>query len=182
MDIDELVAKQNALGPLAERMANEKDPDEILRLAAQLTAKAKELEKAALAIAAAATPPGPRNVGGELRIQLTPDQRKRVAEQTGVGVETLELSGAEAQAWELKMQTMQKHIVERRALQIAANRIADAAMKKTVKDVIELMENIPDPPDEVKEAIQVLKEEGQPGLEELAKRQVARAEAAKQRG
>src|SRR5438270_13517414 len=89
--LEELEKKQRDIKPLVEKLQKAKG-DEVVKIAKQIAEKTKELEKSALALAAAATPEGARNVGGpETTVLLTPDQKKRVVEGTGVGLETVVL-------------------------------------------------------------------------------------------
>src|SRR5712671_2609156 len=96
-DLAELQKKQAEAASFAIRMADEKDPDRLKQMAEQLQAKCADLGKMAKALEAAVAPAGPS--GPETRVVLTPEQRQRVAEQTGVGVEVVTLRDVPGRTW-----------------------------------------------------------------------------------
>ena len=156
MALEDIEAKQKAITEDAKKMAKLTDPQEILDAAAKIVVKAKELERAALNLAAAATPPGPRNEGGEVRVVLTPDQRKRIVEQTGVGLEVLTVDRGAA-ALHARMPTMQKQLIERLALQEAAVHVVIRERRKAIAKLIKQLEAIEDKTPDMEEIIEQLK-------------------------
>jgi hypothetical protein len=82
--MDELLRKQQEMVKKAESLISERDVDKIQQVTSELERDGKELEQLALAFEkqelAKAGPP-PR---GSLEVMLTPDQRKRVLDLTGV--------------------------------------------------------------------------------------------------
>src|SRR5437763_13978820 len=83
-DLAELQKKQADAASFAMRMVEEKDPELLKQMAERVRESCVELANMAKALEAAMTPAGAS--GPETRVALTPEQRKRVAEQTGVGV------------------------------------------------------------------------------------------------
>src|SRR5579872_2582634 len=96
-DLEELQRKQSDAAKFAMKMVDEKDPERLKEMAEQLQARCKDLEKMALGMEAALTPQEP--TGQEVRVVLTPDQKKRIAEQTGVGVEMVTLHDTKRKMW-----------------------------------------------------------------------------------
>lgn len=82
--MEDLLARQRAMGEKAQSLVNEKDVEKIQALTAELEQEGRELEKLAKEFErqelAKAGPP-PR---GKLEVVLTPAQRERVKKQTGV--------------------------------------------------------------------------------------------------
>jgi hypothetical protein len=113
------------------------------------------------------TPQGPRNQGGAVRVVLTKDQRQRIADQTGVGLDTLVIEEGAA-AWALRMPTMEKRIIENKALEMAGKSLVSEAKEKRIKKLINALEEIGDPTPEVRAMIEQLKDDPD-GLEKLAK-------------
>src|SRR5262249_23080071 len=82
--MDELLAKQRAIADKAQALINERDVDKIQSLTAELEVDGKALEELARAfekqeLAKAGPPPA-----GKLEVVLTPGQRERVKNITGV--------------------------------------------------------------------------------------------------
>jgi hypothetical protein len=173
-DLEELEKKQRDLKPLIDKLAKEKDPAELQRLAAKLQERVKELEKSAMNLAAAAAPLGPRNDSGETRVTLTPDQRARIAEQTGVGMETLVMD-RDAAAWARAMPTAEKRIIELQALKQASVSVMKREKQKAVDKLIKELKKIEDPTPEVQEIIAQLEKDPE-GIGELAKEIAKRQE------
>jgi hypothetical protein len=110
---------------------------------------------------------------GEVRVVLTPDQRERVTKATGVGMDTLVVD-KNVVAFNARMGTMQKYLIERLALRQAAETAARIEKKKAVEKIIKKLEAIEEPSKELQEMIDQLKDDPE-GLEkkgkEIAKRQ-----------
>ncbi len=175
--MEDVEKKQRELLPLLEKL-QKASGEEAVKIGKQIEAKAKELEKAARNLAAAITPVGPRNEGGETRVVLTKDQRERIVAQTGVGLEVLVID-KDVAGWDRKMPGTQKRIIEQKALEMAAQTLMKQARKKAGEDLIKIFEKeIPDPVPEVQEVIDILKKEGIDGLPKLAERQRREGEAA----
>src|SRR5579859_5508620 len=86
---EDLLARQRAMLVLMEKLPGETDTERITAIANQLQNDARELEALALAyekqeLAKAGPPPC-----GSIEIVLTPEQKKRIYEQTGVSMETV---------------------------------------------------------------------------------------------
>jgi hypothetical protein len=166
-DLDDIAKKQKQAAELGKKLAREKDVDEIKRLSKEIKEKAKELEAAAQNMAEAATPKGGKNVGGEVRVVLTPDQRKRIVEQTGVGMDTLVIT-EEAAQWMARMPGMQKRYVEQMALRKAAESVMREEKDKAIQKLIKKLEAIPEPVPEIEQMIAQLKKDPD-GMEKLGK-------------
>src|SRR5947209_8378748 len=96
-DIEDIKRKQADAAKAANRMIEEKDPQALIEMAEKMKERVGELEKMAKGLAAALTPQEPP--GQEVRVQLTPDQKKRIAEQTGVGVEVVTVYDTKKKMW-----------------------------------------------------------------------------------
>ena len=96
-DLAELQKKQADAASFAMRMVEEKDPELLKQMAERLRESCAELAKMAKALEAAMTPAA--TSGPETRVVLTSEQRKRVAEQTGIGVEVVTLRDTVARPW-----------------------------------------------------------------------------------
>ena len=167
--LEDIERKQKDLYPLIEKLQNA-EGEEAVKIAKQLEAKAREIEAAATALAKAATPEGPRNVSGETTVALTSDQKERVVEKTGVGLQAVILRGP-PEEWERKLPKMPKQDIEKIAYAQAAEQKMRMAKDKAVGDLLKELKSIPDPVPELKEAIDVLEKEGPEGLEKRVKKQ-----------
>src|SRR5467141_2837846 len=96
-DLAELQSKHADAARFVAGMAEEKDPQRLQQMAEQLQRRCVELGRMARALEAAATPE--RAAGGEARVVLTAEQRQRIAEQTGAGIETVTLQDSPERAW-----------------------------------------------------------------------------------
>ena len=157
-DLAEIERKQKEIADMAKALTGEKDPDELARLGKEIGVKAKALEKAALALAAAGAPPTSGNIGGEVRVVLTKDQRQRIAEQTGVGLDTLVIA-EDAAGWARRMPGMEKRIIEQKALQMAAKALVAEAKDKRIAKMIKEYEAIEDKSPELLEVLQQLRDD-----------------------
>jgi len=125
-------------------MASEKDPERILEMTAILQERGKELERMANAVAAFYTPKGP--TGPETRVVLTPAQKERITEQTGVGLDTVILTDTPELRWSKKMATVEPREIEREAAKQAAQARLVIETRIQVEKIIKLMEeqNVPE--------------------------------------
>ena len=172
MGIEEIEAKQKKIAKAAMDLGKlVDDPKALLEKAAQIGKDAKELETAANRLSEEVDA---RTGGKEETVVLTPDQRERVAQTTGVAMETLvvrDRDGSFARA----MPSTQKMIIERMANQqatvIAVKKARRDALDKLVKQLRKL--DAPGMEDIIK-AI-----EDDPSLEKLTKQQMEMAEELK---
>ncbi|MGZ6143598.1 MAG: hypothetical protein ACXWLM_09670 [Myxococcales bacterium] len=152
-DVEELKRKQAAAAKDAMKMVEEKDPERLKEMAEALQAKVKDLERAALALAAAVTPQ--EATGQEVRVMLTPDQRARITEQTGVGIEMVTLHDTKKKMWsrDLPLGKIPPREIERMAaLQAAQSRLASETRTQVEKIVKQLKAlNVPEIADAIAE-------------------------------
>src|ERR671934_1046717 len=139
-DLAELQKKQADAASFAARMAEEKDPERLKQMAEQLQARCAELGSMARALEAAMTPAAA--AGSETRVVLTPDQRKRVAEQTGVGVEVVTLRDTAARPWSKQMATVEPREVEAMAARQAAASRLKAETRERVEKIVRELEKL----------------------------------------
>src|SRR5436309_7699536 len=97
MSLEDIQKKQAAMARKAASLVDEKDPEKILEVAAKLQADALDLEKACRNLEAALLPPDFE--GKETVVKLTPDQKARITEQTGVGIEVVHLHDSKKRVW-----------------------------------------------------------------------------------
>jgi hypothetical protein len=136
-DLDELQRKQADAARFAMKMVDEKDPERLKEMTEQLQARCKELEKMALGIEAALTPAAA--TGEEVRVVLTPAQKARVTEQTGVGVEVVVLRDSKQKMWSKEMPRIEPREVEKMAAkQAAASRLQSETRTQVEKIVKQL--------------------------------------------
>jgi hypothetical protein len=153
-DLEEIQQQQRELQEEARRLASEKDATVILAIAQRMQAQGEELLRKARSLEAAfARVRGP----GQTRVELTSDQRKRVAEATGVAVDVLTLD--DAQAWDPQMPGMSPAVVERLAMASVAEQKVDEAKRQQVAAIVEQLKRIPDLPAETEAAIAELEAE-----------------------
>jgi hypothetical protein len=155
-DIDELMKKQAEATAYALSMVDEKDPQKILEMAAEMQKKGAALEKMALAIEAAMlgdTAGGA--TGEETTVALTPEQRARITEQTGVGMEVVTLRDSRDRAWSKEMPKANPEEIEKEAARQAIETMMIIETRKEVEKIIKELEaaNVP----ELKEKIEELK-------------------------
>src|SRR5437879_12606009 len=96
-DLAELERKQADAAKFALKMVDEKDPARLKEMAEQLQERCKDLEKMAKGIEAAWAPKG--GGGEETHVVLTKEQRERITEQTGVGIEVVTLTDTPDRKW-----------------------------------------------------------------------------------
>ncbi len=151
-DLDEIQRKQADTVKLALQMVDEKDPERLKEMAEQIQQRTKELEKAALGLAAAVALPD-RSGGEEVRVLLTPDQRERISEQTGVGVEAVTLRDSGGRSWNAAMPTTEPRVIEKLAAQQAAASRLTMETKKQVEAIIKQLKalNVPELEETIRE-------------------------------
>lgn len=174
MGLEEIEAKQKKMARMAQELGDLKDdPKALLEKAAQLTVMAKELQKSALKFAGEF---GNQSGGKEEVVVLTPDQRQRVAETTGVAMETLvvfDTDGKFAKA----MPSTQKMIIERMANQQATVIATKKAKREAVDKMVKQLKKLDAPGlDEIIAAI-----EADPSLEKVSKQQIAAGKEAQEK-
>src|SRR3979411_263313 len=129
--LEDIERKQKSIQPLLEQIARETNADRVQELGKQIAQAAQELAQMAAGLEKAyAQGKG----SGETRVVLTKDQRERVAEATGVALETLVLQGAEV--WDPQMPKMSPAVGERLAMASVADRKLKDEKRKAVKDIL----------------------------------------------
>ena len=128
----------------AMKMVDEKDPKALMEMAEQLQARCKDLEKMARGLEAALAPK--ENQGEEVRVQLTPDQKKRIAETTGVGVEVVVLHDTAKKPWSKTMPKIEPREIERLAAVQAAESKLISETRTQVEKIIKQLKalNVPE--------------------------------------
>jgi hypothetical protein len=139
-DLSELQRKQAEAASFAMEMAGEKDPQRLAEMAEQLRARCGELERMAKALEAAAAPA--RGAGPETRVLLTPEQRQRVAEQTGAGVEAVTLRDSADRAWSKQMAGAEPREIEAMAAREAAKSRLRAETQAQVEKIVRELEKL----------------------------------------
>jgi len=133
--VEDIERKQKSMQPLLEQIARETDADRVQELGRQIAQMAQELGQMAAGLERAyAQSQG----SGETRIVLTKEQRERVAEATGVALDTLVLQGAET--WDPQMPRMSPATVERLAMASVADRKLKEEKRKAVKAILKELE------------------------------------------
>ena len=133
--VEDIERKQKSMQPLLEQIARETDADRVQELGKQIAQMAQELGQMAAGLERAhAQSQG----SGETRIVLTKEQRERVAEATGVALDTLVLQGAET--WDPQMPRMSPATVERLAMASVADRKLKEEKRKAVKAILKELE------------------------------------------
>ena len=133
--LEEIERKQKSVQPLLEQISRETNADRVQELGKQIAAVAQELARMGKGLEKAfAQSKG----SGETRVVLTGDQRHRVAEATGVALDTLVLEGAET--WDPRMPKMSPATIERLAMASVADRKLKEAKRKAVKDIVKQLE------------------------------------------
>jgi DNA-binding MarR family transcriptional regulator len=161
-DLGEIQKKQAEAASFAMRMTEEKDPERLKEMAEQLQAKCADLARMAKALEAAVAPAG--SSGPETRVVLTPEQRQRIAEATGVGVEVVTLRDTPGRTWSRGLQGADPREIEAAAAQQAARSRLIAETRKRVEAVIHELEKLDSP--ELAETIAELRRDPTLGLKD----------------
>lgn len=166
-DLDDIQRRQADTVKIALKLVDEKDPERIKELAEQILQKTSDLEKMALALAAAAAPPD-RPGGEEVRVLLTSEQRERITAQTGVGIEAVTLRDSGGRSWNAEMPTTEPRVIERLAAQQAAASRLAMETKKQVESIIKQLKALDVP--ELEETIRELERDPTLGQGKKSKR------------
>jgi len=159
-DLAELQRKHADAARFAAGMVEEKDPQRIQQMAEQLQARCAELGRMARALEAEATPPGP--AGGETRVVLSAEQRQRIAEQTGVGIEAVTLRDTPERSWSSQMPAVEPRQVEAMAAREAAASRLRSETRAQVEKIVRELEKLDVP--ELAETIAQLRRDPTLGL------------------
>ncbi len=167
---EEILSKHQRMAKAALKINEIKDPKEILEQAEKLREMGKELEAACKRFEEATGVKG----GPEERVVLTDDQRKRLAESTGVPMDMLVVRDPTGQ-FRSAMPTTDRATIERMAAVQAAEIAVRKAKAKAVEDLIKSLEKMDLP--ELQPIIDAIKAD--PTLKLLEKQQMEAAEAVK---
>jgi hypothetical protein len=150
-DLAELEREQAEAAKFALKMVEEKDPERLKEMAEQLQERCKDLEKMAKGMEAAWAPEG--SEGGETHVVLTKEQRERIAEQTGVGIEVVTLMDTPERKWAQQMPTAEPHLIEKMAAKQAAQSRLIQETRTQVEKIIKQLEalNVPEIADQIAE-------------------------------
>jgi len=159
-DLADLQSKHADAARFAAGMAEEKDPQRLQQMAEQLQARCAELGRMARALEAAATPE--RAAGGEVRVVLTPEQRQRIAGQTGAGIEAVTLHDSPERPWSRQMSAVEPRLVEAMAAREAAASRLRAETRAQVEKIVRELEKLDVP--ELAETIAQLRRDPTLGL------------------
>jgi hypothetical protein len=153
--LEDVERKQKAIQPLLEQIAHEEDANRVQELAKQIAAMAEELAQMTKGLEKAYAQP--KGGSGQTRVVLTEGQRERVAEATGVPLETLVLD--DAGKWDPQMPKMSPATIERLAMSSVAARKLEEEKRKAAKDILEQLETAmgSDPMPETKAALEQFK-------------------------
>src|SRR5260370_39457802 len=164
-DLDEMQREHSDAARFAMKMVDEKEPERIKEMSEQLKARCADLEKMARGIEKAFAPPG--GEGQEVRVVLTPDQRARVTEATGVGVEVVVLHDTKQRMWSKEMTKIEPREIEKMAAKQAAASKLQSETRTQVEKIIKQLEplNVP----ELAETIAELSKDPTLGLAKKAK-------------
>lgn len=164
--LDEIQAKQQKMLNYAQDMQKHADdPEKVLAMADRLVEMGKELEKAALSFAASF---GTLPQGAEVRVELTKDQRARVAEATGVPVEMLVYRDSDG-TFTAGMPKRNPEEIEALAAAQVAGRAIKKAKDDAIKKLIKTLEDLNEPT--LEPVIEEIKKD--PTLQGLLEKQLA---------
>jgi hypothetical protein len=133
--LEDIERKQKSMQPLLEQIARETNADRVQELGKQIAEAARELGQMAAGLE---NRYAQTKGSGETRVVLTKEQRARVAEATGVALDTLVLQGAEI--WDPQMPTMTSATIERLAMASVADRKLKEEKRKAVKAILKELE------------------------------------------
>ncbi len=152
-DLDEIKRKQADTAKMAMKMVDEKDPERLKEMAEQIQARCKDLEKMVRGLAAAITPQ--EQIGQEVKVMLTPDQKARITEQTGVGIESVTLHDTPKRMWsrDLPLGKIPPREIEKMAAQQAAQSRLVSETRSQVEKIIKQLKalNVPEIADRIAE-------------------------------
>jgi hypothetical protein len=133
--LEEIERKQKSMQPLLEQIARETNADRVQELGKQIAEAAQELGQMAAGLE---NRYAQTKGSGETRVVLTKEQRARVAEATGVALDTLVLQGAEI--WDPQMPKMTSATIERLAMASVADRKLKEEKRTAVKAILKQLE------------------------------------------
>ena len=152
-DIEEIKRKQADTAKMAMKMVDEKDPERLKEMAEQIQARCKDLEKMVRGLAAAITPQ--EQTGQEVKVMLTPEQKARVTEQTGVGIEMVTLYDTKKRMWsrDLPLGKIEPREIEKMAAQQAAQSRLVSETRQQVEKIIKQLKalNVPEIAEQIAE-------------------------------
>ena len=152
-DIEEIKRKQADTAKMAMQMVDEKDPERLKEMAEQIQARCKDLEKMVRGLAAAITPQ--EQTGQEVKVMLTPEQKARVTEQTGVGIESVTLYDTKKRMWsrDLPLGKIEPREIEKMAAQQAAQSRLVSETRQQVEKIIKQLKalNVPEIAEQIAE-------------------------------
>ncbi|HUJ28410.1 MAG TPA: hypothetical protein VLW85_20455, partial [Myxococcales bacterium] len=138
--------RQAKLAHKAASLADEKDPQKILDVAKELQEECADLEKAARNLEKSIMPPDFQGKGTV--VKLTADQRQRITEQTGIGLEEVTVHDSRKKVWsqELPRGTVEPREIEAEAAREAARLKRIAMTKEGVEKAIKQLKafNVPE--------------------------------------
>jgi hypothetical protein len=152
-DLDELQRKQGDLAKSAQKMVDEKDPKALLEMAEAIKERAAGLERMAKSIAAGATPDAGK-LGPATTVVLTKDQRARIAESTGIGLETVEVHDTKELKFSRDMNNIKPAEIEKIATMQAGQMKLEVAVKAAVEKLLKQLRSYDRP--ELQETIDQL--------------------------
>jgi hypothetical protein len=155
-DLAELQRSQADAAKFATQMAEEKDPERLKQMAEQLQARCAELGRMARALEASITSSG--GSGPETRVLLTPEQRQRIAEQTGAGIESVTLRDSAERAWSKQIPRVEPRLIEALAAKEAAASRLRAETRAQVEKIVRELEKLDVP--ELAETLAQLRRNG----------------------
>lgn len=173
--MEEIEAKQKKMVALGMEMTEVKDdPDKLLEMTKKLQEMGKDLEKACKAFAASF---GTLPEGEEVRVELTQDQRARIAEKTGVPMELLTVRDRDG-TFKASMPKRQREEIERIASLHVTNKAVSKTRAKAFDKLVKTLEDLNEPT--LQETIELIKKD--PSLEELKQKQLTEERARKDQG
>ena len=133
--LEDIERKQKSMQSLLEQIAAETNADRVQELGNQIAQAVQELGQ----MAAGLEKVHAQSKGsGETRVVLTKEQRARVADATGVALDTLVLQGAEI--WDPQMPKMSSATVERLAMASVADRKLKEEKREAVRSILKQLQ------------------------------------------
>jgi hypothetical protein len=152
-DIEDLQKKQAALAREAMKMVEEKDGEKIVEMAAAFALKAAEFEKSAINLSKSIEEQSGTS-GPGTTVVLTREQRARIEEATGVGMETVTVHDNKARRFSKEMTKVERREIEKEAMNQAAQIALEIKTRDAVQKVLKELRALERP--ELKEYIDTL--------------------------
>lgn len=143
--LDDLFARQKEMSDLAESLAGETNVERIQSVAVELARRGEELEQMARALEAQTEGQTPR---GYTEVVLTPAQRERIHEKTGVTLESIRIvdtAGVSARVMPLTDPRVIEAQALREAESVRAGREADGQMRAQLDEAVAAIEAVGNP-------------------------------------